>query len=277
MPRSAPKPEATNSLVVLFDDYSDAACDALRVKLEACGALWHFAKLKSFQRCLAVFHQTSDAQTAMSTLNSTSVLGDNKLRIYYSTYTPLTQPQDNLLNVPEQEKLWLISPPGSPPIDWRQTRELPPNALHLDHRLEAALQELGLGQFALDPADISDNDSAAGDDIPAHGMKLQSLDKSASREARSVPPFVISKGGVDASDPDSNNSVCELSDDARIGSNCATPTILIQNYDHEGEAHRQSAELQPDLTRSLASRPPTPGLVSKTHTPTSRPPAFTDL
>ncbi|KAJ2312721.1 hypothetical protein IWW54_001924 [Coemansia sp. RSA 2705] len=158
MPRSAARPEATNSLVVIFDKYSDDACAALYIKLEACGALWHFAKLKSFQRCLAVFHDTRDAQTAMRLLNGTTVLGDNKMRMYYSMHTELSQ-QNNLLNVPDQEKLWLISPPGSPPIDWRQTREHPPNSIHLDHRLEAALKELGLGQFTLDPANISDDES----------------------------------------------------------------------------------------------------------------------
>ncbi|KAJ2347429.1 hypothetical protein IWW50_000723 [Coemansia erecta] len=273
MPRSAPKPEATNSLVVLFDDYSDEACTALRAKLEACGTLWHFAKLKSFQRCLAVFHETAEAQTAMRLLNGTPVQGENnKLRIYYSMHTPLEQAQDNLLNVPEQEKLWLISPPGSPPIDWRQTRELPPNTMHLDHRLEAALQELGLGQFTLNPAHISDDDSVAGDASPDHDIAPLELDSAAQDEPN--PLFVISQGGVDDSEPgSSSNSICEPGKDSRKGSACATPTILIQNFDHEDGA----AGLQPDQNRSLTDRAPTPGLVSRTYTPTSLPPASFDM
>ncbi|KAI8323967.1 hypothetical protein GQ54DRAFT_249903, partial [Martensiomyces pterosporus] len=154
-----PNTEATNSLVVTFDTFCDEACSELRTKLEDCGALCHFAKLKSFRRCLAVFTATADAQVAMARLNSKDVVPGNAMHMYFSMHTSLQQTRDSFLHVPTQEKLWLISPPGSPPIDWKQTRELPPNATHLDRRLEAALKELSIGQFVLDPNDASDYDS----------------------------------------------------------------------------------------------------------------------
>lgn len=157
--------EATNSIVAIFDHFSDAACEGLQAKLSKYGSLWHFAKLKFFTRCLAVFERTADAQAAMNALNSTEILPGNKIRMYFSIHTQLSiSPQERFLNVPYQDKLWLISPPGSPPIDWRQTREEPPNPHHLDSRIEAALKELDLGHFVLNPADIADRDDDDDDD-----------------------------------------------------------------------------------------------------------------
>ncbi|KAJ2894711.1 hypothetical protein GGI21_005247, partial [Coemansia aciculifera] len=156
--------EATNSLVAVFTTYTEGACRELRARLEACGPLSHFASLPSFERCLAVFARTVDAQAAMRSLNLAMVLPNNKLRLFYSRHTSMAQTRSAFLEVPVQEKLWLISPPGSPPINWRQTREDPPNANHLDFRLEAALKELSMGQFTLNPTDIPDYDSTASSD-----------------------------------------------------------------------------------------------------------------
>jgi hypothetical protein len=46
------------------------------------------------------------------------------------------------LAVPENERLWLISPPGSPPENWVQIREDPPNVQVLAEDLMMALREL---------------------------------------------------------------------------------------------------------------------------------------
>ncbi|KAJ2849656.1 hypothetical protein IWW36_002460 [Coemansia brasiliensis] len=264
MPRSAPKPEATNSLVVLFDTYSDEACEALRAKLETCGPLWHFAKLKSFQRCLAVFSQTANAQVAMRCLNGTPVLGDNKMRLYFSMHTPLVNRPDSLA-VPNQEKLWLISPPGSPPIDWRQTREQPPNANYLDHRLEAALQELEIGTFALDPATVTDDDESILE-YPCVGIKSLDLGSSSEKKSIAAPSFVISQGGIDSEDASSSDGQFNGLADKNSASN--TPTILI----HHCDSSDQSSTSKPAASSTLAERSPTPGPVFKTYKPTFRPP-----
>ncbi|KAJ2493419.1 hypothetical protein IWW37_000508 [Coemansia sp. RSA 2050] len=194
--RSEPKPEATNSLIAVFTTFSDNACDELRARLEAYGSLCHFAKLPSFERCLAVYAHTIDAQTAMRNLNLTLLLPNNKLRMFYSRHTSMSQTRSAFLEVPAQEKLWLISPPGSPPINWRQAREDPPNSKHLDYRLEAALQELSMGQFTLNPTDIPDYDS------------------------------------TDSGDEKCAVSSACATETSRTAS-CPAPTILIQNYDCE--------------------------------------------
>ncbi|KAJ2825362.1 hypothetical protein GGI24_003184 [Coemansia furcata] len=192
--RSDPRPEATNSLIAVFTSFTDTACDELRANLEACGHLSHFAKLPSFERCLAVFTHTADAQTAMHNLNLTMLLPDNKLRMFYSRHTSMSQTRSAFLKVPAQEKLWLISPPGSPPINWKQTREDPPNSNHLDYRLEAALQELSMGQFTLNPTDILDYDS------------------------------------TDSDDENCSIGLTSTAEPLRTGP-CSAPMILIQNYD----------------------------------------------
>ncbi|KAJ2092133.1 hypothetical protein GGI09_005934 [Coemansia sp. S100] len=192
--RSDPRPEATNSLIAVFSVFTDHACDELRTKLEAYGQLCHFAKLPSFERCLAVFTHTVDAQAAHRSLNLTMLLPNNKLRLFYSRHTSMSQTRRAFLEVPAQEKLWLISPPGSPPINWRQTREDPPNSKHLDYRLEAALQELSMGQFTLNPTDVADYDS------------------------------------TDSSDENCTASSARAAELPCTGP-CAAPTILIQNYD----------------------------------------------
>ncbi|PIA12792.1 hypothetical protein COEREDRAFT_12195 [Coemansia reversa NRRL 1564] len=266
-----PTPEATNSLVVLFDTFSDDACVALRTRLEECGTLCHFAKLKSFARCLAVFQTTADAQCAMRTLNSTSVLSGNSLRVYYSNHTLPAHPLHDFLNVPTQEKLWLISPPGSPPIDWRQTRELPPNATHLDRRLEAALQELGLGQFALDPAAISDDESMLDVPPPDADLSPQRLLPPSATTPSCAKPDGIS---VYADVPSSSSGFCPH----RVKSTpCVTPTILIQNCDiRDKQPHQDSSS----TGISSVARPPTFATVSQSHRPTPRPPphsASTDM
>ncbi|KAJ2557244.1 hypothetical protein EV175_001463 [Coemansia sp. RSA 1933] len=242
------QPEATNSLVVIFDHFSENACNALHSKLKDCGPLWHFVKLKSFGRCLAVFADTADAQKARGTLNSTDILPGNKIRMYYSMHTPLSQMQDNFLDVPAQEKLWLISPPGSPAINWRQTREDPPNATHLERRLEEALQELSFGQFSLNPDDVLDYDSTESDvdNLPANESSAYSDDAGEARR----------------------QTEARESDGLAKGIRTLTPTILIQNCDD----HPEDARNQGLGGDSLTNRPPTPGTYPRRIQTTARPP-----
>ncbi|KAJ2787418.1 hypothetical protein GGI15_000720 [Coemansia interrupta] len=295
MTANVPNREATNSLVILFDNFSDDACDAVREKLEKYGPLWHFAQLRSFSRCLAVFARTADCQAAMRGLNLTRLPpSGNTIRMYYSMHTSTAQTRDSFLSVPNQDKLWLISPPGSPPIDWRQTREDPPNAVHLDRRLHAALQELSLGHFVLNPADISDYDSADEDEPAGRG---QSGDKSGmdvfttGTSARSNDVWqrtTIPTGGIDLSDSESDtnsdgNGGGIMSSRAIKGggpgaarskpknaSGTATPTIVIQNYDHISDCSHNPMSGTPHP--SVAERSPTPNSLANAYVPTARPP-----
>ncbi|KAJ1735345.1 hypothetical protein LPJ61_000593 [Coemansia biformis] len=240
--------EATNTLVVLLDRFSDAACDEVHASLAACGPLQHFARLRSFGRCLAVFSHTPDAQTALSTLHSTQLRGGNRVRLYFAAHTLLAQPHQHL-DVPQHEKLWLISPPGSPPVNWRQARESPPNAAHLDRRLESALQALGRGRFVLNLADVSDDDGSTCGTPPDADVVPLDLD-------RAAWDLATSAGGVDSGD--------DSSDGSGSGLRCA-PTIIIQDCNHEDDP--QSRTTMADARAALPRTAPT------THRFTPRPPA----
>ena len=68
------------------------------------------------------------------------------LRVYRADPTPIdsdeTREHNYYLKPPANEKNFLISPPGSPPVGWEQLREDPPNATPLAGDLIAALRKL---------------------------------------------------------------------------------------------------------------------------------------
>ena len=68
------------------------------------------------------------------------------LRVYRADPTPIesdeTREHNYYLKPPANEKNFLISPPGSPPVGWEQLREDPPNSTPLAHDLIAALRKL---------------------------------------------------------------------------------------------------------------------------------------
>lgn len=74
------------------------------------------------------------------------------LRVYRANPTPLESLGRNrfpeYLPVPDTDKNFLISPPGSPPIGWEQIREDPPNVDTLAEDLAKALEGLSTDRFA---------------------------------------------------------------------------------------------------------------------------------
>lgn len=73
---------------------------------------------------------------------------DYILRVYRADPTPIesdeTHEHNHYLRPPVNEKNFLISPPGSPPVGWEQIREDPPNSTPLAHDLSVALRKLEL-------------------------------------------------------------------------------------------------------------------------------------
>ncbi|KAJ2656729.1 hypothetical protein IWW48_004862 [Coemansia sp. RSA 1200] len=173
-------------------------------------------------------------------------------------HTPQSQTQNNFLNVPAQEKLWLISPPGSPAINWRQTREDPPNATHLERRLEEALQELSVGQFSLNPEDVADYNSAESDDDSTSLLEISGT-LSRSHDGQSM----TESSGTLLTDQQQQHQ-----QHLGVGMiHTPTPTILIQNCDLHADSHDQQVS-----GGSLTSRPPTPGTFPRHIPTTARPP-----
>lgn len=111
----------TNTLIFtnLNPQVFEKACTVLKEKLDAYGHLEKLVALKSFGRILCVFNDTKVAIQIKEDLHKSNLLGIY-LGVYFGQHTDLNclDPEAgkrlNLLQVPEQERNFLLSPPGSP-------------------------------------------------------------------------------------------------------------------------------------------------------------------
>ncbi|KAI0648420.1 Calcipressin [Trametes meyenii] len=144
----------TNTLVITrlpTHFFEPVIQQALRSHFETYGPLHTWAPIKGLARVIMVYYSDEDAEIAKQS-NDGLVLGEMRehpdvvLRVYRADPTPLetteTQEHNHYLRPPVNDKNFLISPPGSPPVGWEQIREDPPNATPLAHDLITALRRL---------------------------------------------------------------------------------------------------------------------------------------
>ncbi|KAI0823881.1 Calcipressin [Trametes gibbosa] len=127
--------------------------EALRSHFLTYGPLYTWAPIKGLARIIIVYYSEEDAEMAKES-NDGLVLGEMQdhpevvLRVYRADPTPIetseTQEHNHYLRPPVNDKNFLISPPGSPPVGWEQIREDPPNSTPLAHDLIHALKRLEL-------------------------------------------------------------------------------------------------------------------------------------
>jgi hypothetical protein len=182
----------------------------------------------------------------MNSLLDMENVGSNPTPYFFSQHTDINPDSATvLLQVPELEKNWLISPPGSPPVGWQQIREEPPNSNVLAHDLSHALSALN--------DDISDDFQL--DSEPAKSPS-QSSTKSAASDAPSSPVvYVISKD--DAHDPQGND----------------VPQITVQDWDGGAQHHsldhyrKMHRKIAPTAIPPRTSELPAPSLEDRPATP----------
>ncbi|KAI0628789.1 Calcipressin-domain-containing protein [Trametes polyzona] len=152
---SSPRaPNRTNTLVITRVPprfFEPLFQEALRSHFATYGPLHTWAPIKGFARIIMVYYSEEDAEIAKES-NDGLVLGEMHdhpevvLRVYRADPTPIEtseqQEHNHYLRPPANEKNFLISPPGSPPVGWEQIREDPPNATPLAHDLITALKKL---------------------------------------------------------------------------------------------------------------------------------------
>jgi Calcipressin len=151
-----------------------------------------------------------------------------------------------LLQVPELEKNWLISPPGSPPVGWQQIREDPPNRTVLPHDLSHALMSLN---------DELEDDFKLDADAEFEAESMDDLVAESSPSSSSPQVYVICK------------------DEGHDVNGHELPHITVQDWDGGAQHHnleqyrRIHRKVAPtampprsnaDKAPSLADRPPTP-------------------
>ncbi|KAG2185422.1 hypothetical protein INT44_002213 [Umbelopsis vinacea] len=150
-----------------------------------------------------------------------------------------------LLQVPELEKNWLISPPGSPPVGWQQIREDPPNRTVLPHDLSHALMSLS--------DEMEDDEFRLDADAE---FEAESMDNSEAESSSSTPQVYV---------------ICK--DEGHDVNGHELPHITVQDWDGGAQHHnleqyrRIHRKVAPtampprsnsDRAPSLEDRPPTP-------------------
>ncbi|KAI8376119.1 Calcipressin [Radiomyces spectabilis] len=132
---------ATNTLLIpdipkeVFQS-PEAICE-IRELCATFGDLHQFIAMKSFRRFMVIYEDTLSSMRAKNALdrswvtwtdNTCGVLEPLEIRVYYGQHSPLhSDPALNQLQVPNMNRNFLISPPGSPFDDWQQIEEDPPN------------------------------------------------------------------------------------------------------------------------------------------------------
>ncbi|KAJ3213494.1 carbohydrate-binding module 1 protein [Dinochytrium kinnereticum] len=135
----------TNSLIVanlaphLFADEGQP----IRESFRCFGKISHISLLPSLKRALIVFESASDAFTAKFEMDNQQMMG-TEIR-----YVNIAE-DNGLLHVPDIEKNFLLSPPGSPPVGWTQPREDGPNPGGHAQALLEALRSLPDDGFSLE-------------------------------------------------------------------------------------------------------------------------------
>ncbi|RHZ80473.1 hypothetical protein Glove_135g53 [Diversispora epigaea] len=244
---------ATNTLTITNLDHATFLFEnlvSLRSRLEQYGAIHKFVPIKSFNRILAIFFQTGEAQVAKSHIDRTLFLG-NIIRVYFGSHTPVYDGFDSSrhLNVPEIEKNWLSSPPGSPPIGWNPTRENAPNSVTFAHDIIHSLSHINTISELNLPKILKGNDN----------LEEFSLDDKFEKEVND--DFKVSHTQIPV--------LTVLSSDTKIDHNkkseCNVPLILIQDWDEIPSPNKKSNNLIRKFNSQNTKIPPTP-------TPTPRPP-----
>ncbi|KAK9375865.1 Calcipressin-domain-containing protein [Lipomyces chichibuensis] len=149
-PSLVPPIPASNTLVFTgllgSDDFDSDRVLQLRLLVESAssGSVIHWGPVPSFGRIFAVFKNTADALEVRRKLDGI-IYGSasSTIRIYFADSTPIEpllskarkgpmseieRQRDTVhLQLPDPGRLFLISPPPSPPVGWESQLETPPN------------------------------------------------------------------------------------------------------------------------------------------------------
>ncbi|KAL4910035.1 hypothetical protein BDW74DRAFT_47108 [Aspergillus multicolor] len=155
-----PSPPTNTILITDLNDlhlFQPSALAAIRELIESIAPLNSFSPLPSFRRIVASFQNENDAIRVRKQLDRESLLNRAVMKIYFGEPTPLLEINESggikhkLLEAPQVDKLFFISPPPSPPHGWVMRTEDPPNKeVHASDLAQALakLQTEGSGSTA---------------------------------------------------------------------------------------------------------------------------------
>lgn len=134
-PLSQPTPPSNTLIITELNDlvlFQPSSLESIRNQITVIARLNSFSPLPSFRRIICSFHSDQDAIAVRKTLENTRLLNRNvRPRVYFGEPTPILSQEDTrrkqLLEAPQLDKLFFISPPPSPPHGWQMRNEDPPN------------------------------------------------------------------------------------------------------------------------------------------------------
>lgn len=164
-PLSQPTPPSNTLLITDLRDlilFQPSSLDAIRNQITTVAPLNSFSPLPSLRRIVCSFRSVEDAVTIRQSLEGHRLLNKNvRPRIYFGEPTPVLSEEElhrpkRLLEAPQMDKLFFISPPPSPPHGWVLRNEDPPNkevhAGDLAHALSQLKTDPQPESFEVDPA-----------------------------------------------------------------------------------------------------------------------------
>ena len=137
-PLSKPSPPTNTLLITDLNDlylFQPSSLSTIRAQIESIAPLNSFSPLPSFRRIVCSFRNEDDAIRVRKLLDRESLLNrEVRTKIYFGEPTPLLETDETgtgikhkLLEAPQVDKLFFISPPPSPPHGWVMRTEDPPN------------------------------------------------------------------------------------------------------------------------------------------------------
>ncbi|KAI9004803.1 Calcipressin-domain-containing protein [Gaertneriomyces semiglobifer] len=243
-----PEVIATNTLILtnvpprVF--LTDDGIANVKATLEKFGDLKAVVPLKTFGRILVVYAATASAQAARAQLQNSDSIGID-VGVYFGEHTDTTYLADpnagtNLshLRVPDLEKNFLLSPPGSPPIDWTQIRESGPvPGGHADALLDALRELEHADAFSLGDSAHMDMDPPAFDQaefsLPIPDSSHGTLHNTHLNNPHDLRIFTTDEddGGGDSADSDAHRQTLNFrpTREAQEKGLSVLPLIVVEN------------------------------------------------
>lgn len=197
-PLSQPSPPSNTLLITDLHDlflFQPTSLASIRAQITAVAPLNSFSPLPSLRRIVCSFLSTDDAIRVRQHLETEGLIDRKNVRarIYFGEPTPIESTEEarrrKLLEAPNVQKLFFISPPPSPPQGWVSRPEDPPNKEVHASDLAEALARLRTEQQGI----AADNATTTND--PASPVSVSSSSDGAHPQVARTGSWPVSGSG----------------------------------------------------------------------------------
>lgn len=221
--------EPTNALIICVSGEQQLTLDVaasikhqIERQLEHASSITYWAPLKSFKRIIAIFDTNEHAIIARQAVEAQTD-HQAKYRAYFTSDLLPDDSKSGALELPDAGKLWLISPPASPPVGWESIREEHPNkeTIFESSRLKEALERMLLeGSKSADVENYHDESSKVCQNSADKGDTLK-LDTNCNLSPKGIRRYTLLESPIEGSRDDTSSPITR------------TPSIVLE-WDDDG-------------------------------------------